>query len=89
MATRHAVSLGISIDRDWRNRGIGNALMAGALEWARKTDIVKRIQLTVYAHNSAAIHLYEKFGFEVEGRRLGAVYQGGKYLDDLVMALML
>lgn len=89
MATRHAVTLGISIDREWRNLGIGNALMTEAIEWARKTDIVKRIELTVYARNKIAIRLYEKYGFEVEGRRRDAVCQGGRYKDDLVMALLL
>lgn len=88
-ATRHVATLGVSVRREWRNQGIGNALMERAIEWARATGIVKRIELAVYARNEAAIHLYEKFGFETEGRRRRAVCQGGDYLDDLVMALLL
>jgi putative acetyltransferase len=88
-ATRHVASLGISVARPWRNRGIGRTLMARAIEWARGTGIVKRIELDVFARNEVAIHLYERFGFAVEGRRRQAVCRDGEYLDDLVMALLL
>ncbi len=88
-ATRHSVILGISIFQDWRGRGIGDALMAEAIEWARGTGIVKRIELSVYARNERAIHLYEKHGFEVEGRRKRSVCRKGEYEDDLIMALIL
>jgi ribosomal protein S18 acetylase RimI-like enzyme len=88
-ATRHAVILGISIDKDWRGQGIGNALIAEAIEWAKGTGIVKRIELSVYARNETAIHLYEKHGFEIEGRRKRSICRNGEYEDDLIMALIL
>jgi len=88
-ATRHAVTLGMSVRRGWRNQGIGSALMARAIEWARSTGVVTRIELNVFARNEMAIHLYEKFGFQVEGRRRRAVYHDGEYLDDYIMALLL
>jgi ribosomal protein S18 acetylase RimI-like enzyme len=88
-ATRHAVILGIAVRRDWRNQGVGSALITHAIAWARDTSIVTRIELAVYARNARAIHLYESFGFEVEGRRRRALYQKGAYLDDLIMALIL
>ncbi len=47
------------------------------------------IYLHVYARNTRGIHVYEKFGFQVEGRRRAAIYQDGEYLDDLVMGLWL
>lgn len=88
-ATRHAVTLGISVWKEWRSRGVGGALMAHAIEWARGTGIVTRIELNVYARNEPAIHLYQKFGFTIEGRRRRAIYQNGEYLEDLIMALLL
>lgn len=88
-ATRHVVTLGITVAMEWRNRGIGTSLMSRAIEWAKGTGIVKRIELFVFARNAPAIRLYEKFGFEVEGRRRHAVFRDGKYLDDLIMALLL
>lgn len=88
-ATRHSALLGISVRQDWRGRGVGSALMAQAIEWARGSGVITRIELYVYARNEAAIHLYQKFGFEVEGRRRRVIYQHGEYLDDLVMGLLL
>jgi RimJ/RimL family protein N-acetyltransferase len=88
-ALRHAAELGISIRQDWRNRGVGSQLIAAAVAWARASGVVKRIDLQVYARNQRAIHLYQKFGFEIEGCRRKAIYQDGEYLDDLVMGLLL
>lgn len=88
-ALRHAVMLGLAVSKEWRNRGAGTALMSTAIEWAGKTGIVNRIELAVYARNKTAIHLYEKLGFEHEGRRRRAIYQNGQYFDDLFMALLL
>jgi RimJ/RimL family protein N-acetyltransferase len=88
-ALRHAVTLGISVRQEWRGQGVGSQLMAAAVAWAQQTGIVRRIELYVYARNAAAIHLYEKFGFVVEGRRRHAIFQRGAYLDDLIMARLL
>jgi RimJ/RimL family protein N-acetyltransferase len=88
-ANRHAASLGISIHKDWRDQGLGHRLMAFAVDWARDTGIVRRIQLEVFARNARAIHLYETFGFETEGVLRKAYYKDDEYIDALVMALLL
>ncbi len=88
-ATRHSALLGISVRQGWRGQGVGSALMTQAIAWARGSGVITRIELYVYARNEAAQHLYQKFGFEVEGRRRRVIYQNGEYLDDLVMALLL
>lgn len=88
-ALRHAAFLGMSVHEAWRGRGVGSALMAAAIEWARAGGVLTRIELFVYAGNARAIHLYEKAGFQVEGKRRRAIYQNGEYIDDLVMGLLL
>jgi RimJ/RimL family protein N-acetyltransferase len=88
-ALRHTVTLGISVHREWRESGVGTALMERAVEWARNSGIVNRIELSVYTRNNTAIHLYEKFGFQMEGCRKRAVCHNGEYMDDLIMALLL
>ena len=63
-------------------------MMRQAVEWAREAG-VKRIELEVFARNAPAIYLYEKFGFEIEGKRRKSIYKRGEYLDTLIMGLLL
>jgi putative acetyltransferase len=88
-AVRHEATIGISVDRDWRNRGVGTALMRRAIEWARGTGVLTRLQLQVFARNAPAIHLYQKLGFQIEGSRRNAILRDGEYIDSLMMALLL
>lgn len=88
-AVRHEATFGISVCQEWRGRGVGTALMSALLAWARNTVWVRRVQLQVFARNTVAIRLYEKFGFQAEGCHRQAIYQNGQYLDKLTMALLL
>jgi putative acetyltransferase len=87
-ALQHAVEFGMSVAREYRGQGIGTALLSAGLAWARQSPTVHRVQLEVYADNRPARHLYEKFGFTIEGRKRHAFYQHGCYHDSLVMALL-
>jgi putative acetyltransferase len=85
-ADRHVSSLGMYVARDWRGRGVGSALMTACIAWAQTSPMLTRLELEVYAGNASAIHLYEKFGFEHEGRKRRMIYQHGRYIDNLIMA---
>lgn len=86
---RHTATLGITIAKGWRGQGIGRQMMEQAIDWARKSGVLTRIELHVFARNEIAIALYESLGFEVEGRRRGAVIRDGETIDDLIMGLLL
>ncbi len=58
----------VSVSKNARRRGIGNALVEKAVEEAVKLG-VKKIFLEVRKSNIAAISLYEKIGFEQIGVR--------------------
>ncbi len=88
-AMRHAAFLGISVATTWRGVGIGQRLLAHAIEWARMNPVLTCIELGVYATNGAAFHIYEKAGFEVEGLRRRKFLHEGQYYDDYCMALNL
>lgn len=88
-AERHLVRLGISVHADHRNKGVGRALIQHCIEWARTSGIISRIELFVTCCNERAIHLYRSCGFEIEGRRIHAMYKFGQYHDDYLMALLL
>ncbi len=88
-ALRHSVEFGMSVARPYRGQGVGYDLLIHGIAWAKSTGIITRMELKVYAENSTAIRLYERCGFVHEGRRRHAIFQHGRYHDDLIIALML
>lgn len=51
--------------------------------------VIKVVSLIVKDGNERAIHLYEKYGFEVVGRHKNNVYVYNQYHDVLLMDLYL
>ncbi len=47
---------------------------------------IKRLELTVYTDNAAALALYKKFGFETEGQLKAFGFRDGTYVDAYTMA---
>lgn len=84
-ASRHVADLGLMVAAGHRRRGIGTALLAAAVEWARAAE-VRKLELHVFPHNDAAIGLYKQFGFRQEGLRKGHYRRGAEYLDAILMA---
>jgi RimJ/RimL family protein N-acetyltransferase len=87
-STRHVTTLGISLAPAWRNQGLGTALTQRAIDWARQSGVVKRLELKVFARNAHALHIYQKLGFEIEGSACRAIFKDGQYLDDYSMAIL-
>ena len=88
--SRHGFGdLGMAVAREWRGRGVGSALLAAAVEWARERGLHK-LSLGVFPHNTAAIALYRKFGFVEEGRHAKQLRRSSGELWDIVdMGLLL
>jgi diaminopimelate decarboxylase len=84
-ASEHVASLGMSVSKEWRGRGVGTALMAEALRWARNVG-VQKVSLTVYPSNTRAIALYRRFGFVDEGRLSGQSRKSYGYEDEVIMS---
>lgn len=81
--------IGMMVAADWRGRGVGTALVAAAIDWARARGLHK-LTLSVFPHNDAAIALYRKFGFVEEGRREKQIRRANGELWDLIeMGLLL
>ena len=71
---------------DWQGKGVGTALMQAAVDLADKWLNLARLELDVFTDNERAIKLYKKFGFLVEGTRIGYAFRDGQYVDTLMMA---
>lgn len=89
-ASRHGFGeIGMLVDRGWRGRGVGSALMRAAISLAREQGLHK-LSLEVFARNTAAIALYRRCGFVEEGRRVRHYRRAsGELWDSIVMGLAL
>lgn len=82
---RHSAHVVIGVRQSESGRGIGTALLRELNVWAEESG-VHRLELTVMAHNSRAIALYEKAGYAVEGGRRDSLFVEGRYVDELALA---
>ena len=83
---RHAMSLGINVDVAMQGRGIGTLLMQSLCDYADRWLGLLRLELTVYADNTRAQALYERFGFVREGLHRCDAMRDGEYVDSVSMA---
>jgi len=82
---RDVGALGMSVHDAFQNRGIGSALMAAMVELADNWLGLRRIELEVWTDNHPAIHLYEKFGFVIEGTGRQFARRAGTLVDAYYM----
>ena len=82
----HVGAIGMSVHDDYQNQGVGSKLMAAVMDLAENWLNLKRLELTVYTDNSKAIHLYEKYGFVIEGTLRQWALRDGAYIDAYTMA---
>ena len=81
--------LAIYLHQDYQGAGLGTE-MTGLLLEAAEEHGVHKVNLDTVADNEAAIRLFEKMGFEVEGR-IRDSYRGpdGRYHDIIAMGKIL
>ncbi len=85
---RHSAVVVMELLPRARGRGIGARLLEAIDAWARRVG-VNRLELTVMAHNLAAIGLYARRGYAGEGVRRHSLVVDGKPIDELVMSKIL
>ncbi|WP_028784207.1 GNAT family N-acetyltransferase [Thalassobacillus devorans] len=86
--TKHSAYLVIGINADFRGNGIGSKLFQALEAWAQEKGI-HRLELTVVTQNEAALGLYKKAGFEVEGTKRDSLLIDGDYVNEYYMAKLL
>jgi putative acetyltransferase len=86
VVSNHLGTLSICVAYDWRDSGVGGALVHASLDWARERGLAK-VALGVFPDNARAIAVYEHAGFVVEGlRRRQYRTANDTYRDELLMA---
>ncbi|MCD6291271.1 MAG: GNAT family N-acetyltransferase [Anaerolineae bacterium] len=89
---------------DWRNRsaecgiligersrwgqGLGTDAMRTLVRYGFQQLNLHRIYLRVFEENQRAIHIYEKAGFQIEGRWRDAEFRHGRYHDIIWMSIL-
>jgi ribosomal protein S18 acetylase RimI-like enzyme len=86
--TQHRCDFTMAVLAGQQRRGIGRQLLLSMQAWAREKGLA-RVELTVMANNDAAISLYERIGFTVEGVKVGAIVVDGVAIDEVVMGMRL
>jgi putative acetyltransferase len=83
---RHVANIGMGVAQQARRSGVGSALLEAAIELCEGWLGVTRIELEVYVDNAAALALYRKFAFELEGTARGYALRAGQFADVHLMA---
>jgi len=86
--TKHCGTLGMGVLPGYRHKGIGTKLVHAALRKAKRYGLY-RVELEVFEDNLPAIELYKKVGFEIEGKKTASVKIDDRYVNVLMMALLL
>lgn len=81
----HVGDLFMGLVPEWRGKGLGEQLLRNGIQAADAFGFL-RIELGVFAKNTAAISLYRKVGFIEEGTKLKAVLIDGVFHDEIIMA---
>ncbi|HFI0236116.1 TPA: N-acetyltransferase family protein [Streptococcus suis] len=86
----HIGTIFIAIKKEYWGHGIGSILLEEVNLWAKEVGLLSRLELTVQVRNQAAVHLYQKFGFEIEGtQKRGVRTDEGEWLDLYYMGKLL
>lgn len=81
------MAIGIG-ESKFRGMGYGTEGMQLILQYAFREMNLHRVGLDIIAYNESAIRLYQKVGFQLEGRLREAVWREGHHYDRLEMGLL-
>lgn len=82
----HVGDIAMAVHDKHQRQGIGRMLLMAITDLADNWLNLLRLELDVYADNDVAIHLYQQFDFEIEGRKRLDAFRGGRYIDSYIMA---
>jgi RimJ/RimL family protein N-acetyltransferase len=80
---------GLYVLPQFRCQGCGRALVSAALSWTANSPGIKRVNLTVVTQQTAAICLYQSFGFRIYGTEPETFSRDGRFYDEHLMTLAL
>ncbi len=85
-AATHVGSLGIIVQKKFRDLGIGFNLIDIAIRESKRLN-KEKIILSTFLDNERALYLYKKIGFKTAGIRKKQFYIDTNYYDEVLMEL--
>lgn len=86
--TCNIYKLGITIGKDFWNRGYGQDSVMTLLQYLFLFRGAQRVELEVLDFNDRAIYAYKKCGFVEEGRKRKGFFSQGQYHDLVIMGII-
>ena len=83
---KHVASLSLAVSAASQRQGVASALLSAAIDLCDNWLAIRRLELTVYTDNDAAIALYRKYGFIIEGEHTDFAFRNGGYVNAYTMA---
>jgi L-amino acid N-acyltransferase YncA len=87
-AYRFVADFSIYVDRAWRGKRVGDAMLARLVELAREHGFHKMV-LSAFPTNTGGMALYEKHGFRTIGIYKEQGQLDGRWVDTIVMEKLL
>jgi len=84
----NVVDLSLYVERGWRGRGVGRAMLGHLLALAKTLGYHKMV-LATFPYNEAGVSLYEKMGFIPVGVYHEQGRLDGRWVDVLIMERLL
>lgn len=75
-------------DKTERGKGYSKEATFKTLDFGFNQLGLNRIYLFVQSNNKAAINLYQKTGFQIEGETRNSIFKNGKFMDEIVMGIL-
>lgn len=83
---KHVANIGMAVKESYQGLGIGESMLKAVIDLAHNWLAIRRIELEVYTDNHAAIALYKRNGFIIEGEARDYAFRDGEYVDAFIMA---
>ena len=87
-STAHAATVSLAVETTWRRHGIGQMLLQGVRVWAAAAGL-RRIGAGVARPNEAALALFHRAGYAVEGVQRDQLRIHDTFCDEVLFGLVL
>jgi phosphinothricin acetyltransferase len=87
-AYRFVADFSVYVERGWRGKGVGRALLARLIELGREHGYHKLV-LSAFPFNPGGMALYERMGFRTVGIYAEQGQLDGRWVDTIVMEKLL